>query len=54
MKDHWCHALEETATLTTKLGKLATEIGVPVLKTLGYESKVAFAERKLYQLRTVT
>ena len=53
MKDHWCHALEETQTLTTKLGKLATEIGVPVLKTLGYESKGAFAERKLYQLRTV-
>jgi transposase len=53
LKDHWCHALEETPTLTTKLGKLATEIGVPVLRTLGYASKVAFAEQKLHQLRTV-
>jgi len=27
LMDHWSHALEVTTTLTTKLGKLATEIG---------------------------
>ena len=32
--DHWSQALEVTETLTTKPGKLATEIGVPVLKEL--------------------
>ena len=53
LMDHWSHALEVTETLVTKLGKLATEIGLPVLKELGYPSKVEFRERKLYQLQTV-
>lgn len=53
LKDHWSVALEEGKTLTTKIYKLATEIGLPVLKELGYESKAAFQQRKLYQLRTV-
>ena len=51
LKGHWNQAFEETATLTTKLYKLATELGVPVLKELGYESKAQFQERKLYLLR---
>jgi transposase len=51
LKGHWNRGFEETTTLTTKLYKLATELGVPVLKELGYESKAQFQERKLYQLR---
>ena len=48
LKGHWNQAFEETTTLTTKLYKLATELGVPVLKDLGYESKAQFQEKKLY------
>jgi hypothetical protein len=36
----------------TKLTKLATELGVPTLKELGYTSKLAFQEQKLAVLRT--
>jgi len=53
LKDHWSVAIEEGKTLLTKLGKLATEIGLPVLKELGYPGKTAFQEQKLYELRTV-
>ena len=49
---HWNKALEENSTLLTKLGKLATDLGVPTLKELGYASKVAFQEQKLEVLRT--
>jgi transposase len=52
LKGHWNQALEETTTLLTKLTKLATELGVPTLKELGYESKLAFQEQKLHVLRT--
>ena len=52
MQGHWNKTLEETTTLLTKLGKLATELGVPTLKELGYASKEAFREQKLYVLRT--
>ena len=49
---HWNKTLEETTTLLTKLMKLATELGVPTLKELGYASKLAFQEQKLEVLRT--
>jgi transposase len=52
MQGHWNKALEETTTLLTKLTKLATELGVPTLKELGYASKTAFQEQKLEVLRT--
>ena len=52
MQGHWNKTLEETTTLLTKLGKLATELGVPTLRELGYASKTAFQEKKLYVLRT--
>ena len=52
MQGHWNKALEETTTLLTKLTKLATELGVPTLKELGYASKLAFQEQKLEILRT--
>ena len=35
---HWNKALEENSTLLTKLNKLATDLGVPTLKELGYAS----------------
>ncbi len=49
---HWNKALEETTTLLTKLTKLATDLGLPTLKELGYTSKRAFQEQKLAVLRT--
>jgi transposase len=52
LKGHWNQLLEETTTLLTKLTKLATELGVPTLKELGYASKIAFQEQKLHVLRT--
>ena len=52
MQGHWNKALEETTTLLTKLSKLATELGVPALKELGYASKLTFQEQKLEVLRT--
>jgi transposase len=52
MQGHWNKTLEETTTLLTKLTKLATELGVPTLKELGYASKLAFQEQKLEVLRT--
>lgn len=52
MQGHWNKALEENATLLTKLGKLATDLGVPTLQELGYASKIAFREQKLEVLRT--
>jgi len=52
LQGHWNKTLEETTTLLTKLMKLATELGVPTLKELGYASKLAFQEQKLEVLRT--
>jgi transposase len=52
MKGHWNKTLDETTTLLTKLQKLATDLGVPTLQELGYESKSAFQEKKLEVLRT--
>ncbi|MDQ3623626.1 MAG: IS110 family transposase [Verrucomicrobiota bacterium] len=49
---HWNQALEETPALTTKLRKLATELGIATLNQLGYASKAAFQEAKLHVLRT--
>jgi transposase len=52
MKDHWSAALEVTKTLTTKVFKLATELGLETLKNLGYTSKAEFQEKKIYILKT--
>lgn len=52
LQGHWNQTLEETTTLTTKLYKLATELGVPTLEELGYASKAVFQEQKLEVLRT--
>lgn len=43
---------ERMDTLHTKLCKLATELGVPTIKALGYETKEAFVQKKLYLLRS--
>src|SRR5439155_25519768 len=37
--------------LHTKLHKLATDLGVPAIKALGYETKEALVQKKLYLLR---
>ena len=49
---HPIGALEPVQRLTTKLGKLATELGLTEIKAQGYESKTTFIERKLYLLQS--
>jgi hypothetical protein len=45
-------ALERLDSLQTKLGKLATDLGLPAIKALGYQSKSAFIQEKLYLLKS--
>jgi transposase len=52
LMDHAIGALEPTERLRAKLFKLATEIGVPAIKTLGHATKEAFIEKKLYLLKS--
>ena len=52
LMSHVIGALEPIERLRAKLFKLATEIGVPAIKSLGHASKEAFIEKKLYQLKT--
>lgn len=52
LQGHPIGALERLDTLQTKLGKFATELGLPAIKALGYESKTAFIEQKLYLLKS--
>ncbi len=52
MQGHVIGAIERIDTLHTKLRKLATELGVPTIKQLGYETKEAFVQKKLYLLRS--
>jgi transposase len=49
---HSIGALERLDTLTTKLGKFATEVGPAALKALGFNNKTDFVTRKLYVLRS--
>jgi hypothetical protein len=52
MQGHVIGAIERMDTLHTKLHKLATELGVPTIKQLGYETKEAFVQKKLYLLKS--
>lgn len=52
LQGHAIGALERLDTLETKLGKFATELGVPAIKALGYENKAAFVQKKLYLLKS--
>jgi len=52
MQGHVIGAIERMDTLHTKLRKLATELGLPTIKELGYETKEAFVQKKLYVLRS--
>ena len=52
MQGHVIGAIERMDTLHTKLRKLATELGVPTIKALGYETKEAFVQKKLYLLKS--
>ena len=52
LQGHVIGALERLDTLETKLGKLATELGLPAIKAQGYASKAAFVEQKLYLLKS--
>lgn len=49
---HSIGALERLDTLTTKLGKFATEVGPAALKALGFNNKTDFVTKKLYVLRS--
>jgi transposase len=52
MRGHWSVVEEANQTLIFKLNKLATELGVQTLHSLGFDSKSVFLERKLQVLRT--
>ncbi len=52
LQGHTIGALERMDTLHTKLHKFATELGVPAIKELGYETKEAFVQKKLYLLKS--
>ena len=52
LQGHLIGALERLDTLETKLGKLATELGLATIKAQGYESKAAFIAQKLYLLKS--
>jgi len=52
MQGHIIGAIERIDTLHTKLHKLATELGAPAIKALGYETKEDFVQKKLYLLRS--
>jgi transposase len=52
LQGHVIGALERIDTLHTKLHKLATELGVPTIKQLGFETKESFVQKKLYLLRS--
>jgi len=51
MQGHVIGAIERLDTLHTKLHKLATDLGVPAIKALAYETKEALVQKKLYLLR---
>jgi transposase len=52
LQGHVIGTLERLDSLETKLAKLATDLGLPAIKALGYESKAALIEQKLYLLKT--
>lgn len=52
LQGHTIGALERIDTLHTKLHKFATELGLPAIKELGYETKEAFVQKKLYLLKS--
>lgn len=49
---HPIGAIDSEPRLRVKVFKLATDLGLPTLKTLGYQSKTHFQERKLYILKS--
>jgi len=52
LKGHLIGTLERLDSLETKLGKLATDLGLPAIKALGYQSKDAFIQEKLALLKS--
>ncbi len=52
LSGHVIGALEPLPRLQTKLGKLATDLGLTAIKALGYPSKTAFLEEKLSLLQS--
>jgi transposase len=52
MQGHAIGAIDRMDTLHTKIFKFATELGLPQIKALGYETKEAFVQKKLYILRS--
>ncbi len=52
LQGHVIGSLERLDSLTAKLGKLATELGLSAIKALGYESKDSFIAHKLDLLQS--
>jgi transposase len=51
MQGHPIGAIDRMDRLHAKLHKFATELGVPAIKALGFETKETFVQKKLYLLR---
>jgi hypothetical protein len=51
-RNHVIGAIERMDRLHTKLHKLATELRLPTIEAVGYKTKEAFVQKKLYLLRT--
>ena len=52
LQGHPIGIIDRMDTLHTKLGKLATELGLRTILELGYETKEAFVQKKLYLLKS--
>jgi transposase len=52
LQGHVIGTLERLDSLETKLAKLATDLGLPAIKALGYQNKQSFLEQKLYLLKS--
>ena len=54
VQGHVIGAIDRIDAFHTKLRKLATQLGAPTIKALGYETKGAFVQKKLYLLKSYT
>ena len=49
---HRIGAIDSEERLQSKIFKLATELGIPAIRSLGFDSKDDFIQKKLYVLKT--
>jgi predicted methyltransferase len=49
---HRIGAIDSEERLHSKVSKLATELGIPAIRSLGFDSKDDFIQKKLYVLKS--